>query len=160
MIRTTHPQDLKRRIAVIDVPRRQSARLGVIRQGGSLIDRRNAAGYTTLNWQVPDNAQAWMAQIVQRQQDAQQNTPGTLVYTPANNTPMQNVAPWNSWVQPNCGTGAPAPGGAPTSGGAVMPNGDPVAASQPPISGLFIAVGLLGAAASAVYLYRSATGAR
>lgn len=158
MIRTTQPQNLKRRIAVIDIPRRQSARLGVIRQAGSLIDRRNAAGYTTLAWQVPDNAQSWMADIYARQQDAQQNTPGTLVYTPANTTPMQNIAPWNSWVQPNCGDGSPDPSNPSASRpGMVSANGDPIAAGQPAISGLFIAVGLLGAAASAVYLYHSAT---
>lgn len=161
MIRTSHPQNLKRRIAVIDVPRRQSTRLGVIRQGGSLIDRRNVAGYTTLDWQEPDNAQSWLANIISRQQDTQQNTPGTLVYTPANNTPMQNVAPWNSWVQPNCGDGSPD-GGPASSASAGSPSspGDAIAAMQPPISGLFIAVGLLGAAASAVYLYRSAKGGR
>ena len=157
-----------RRIAVIGIPRPQPARLGrlgIIRNAS--IDPINGPeAWTTISDQVPDSADNFMSSVIQSQNAAVLQTPGTLTYTPASNTPPQNVAPWNSWLQPNCypdptgtsvaadGSTPAAAGNSPTAMAATSSLSSPTATSPSP---LWWIVGLLGAAASATYLYETAT---
>lgn len=104
MIRATSFNPPKRRIAVIEIPRPQRARLGSIRNG----DPSPIVAWTTLTDEAPESSANWMSLILTQQAQTRQTTPGTLVYTPASDTPQQNVAPWNSWLQPNCPPGTAA----------------------------------------------------
>lgn len=158
MIRTqlNQPQP-KRRIAVIEIPRQQArlGHLGVIRNG-PVAAAGASLGWTTISDEAPDSSANFMSSVIQQQQSAQLTTPGTLTYTPASATPAQNVSPWNSWLQPNCPPGS-------ANDAATSPS-DPSAIAQTAAvptdehSTLWLLVGLLGAAASATYLYRSAKG--
>ena len=139
----------KRRIAVIEMPRPQRARMGSIGYGNPARD--GAVAWTTISDEAPESTGNFMSSVIAKQNLARTTTPGTLTYTPANNTPAGNVAPWNSWLQPNCGASgsstaatAPAAASADTS---VTPSRSP----------WFIALGLIGALASAKYLF---TGSR
>ena len=72
--------------------------------------------------------------VMQRQNQAILNNPGTLAYTPASSTPAAAVAPWNSWLQPNCAPGrfpaaAAAIGGSSPAAG-MIPDSSPPAAVQ------------------------------
>ena len=142
MIRTTQPGNQKRRLAVIAIPRPQQARLGVIRTGWPARDTTEA--WTTISDEEPDSSANWLSYQMTQQAAARQTTPGTLVYTPASSTPAENVAPWNSWISPNC----PAPS-------ATVPTSTSTT-KLPGKNWLWLLVGGLGAAASAVYLYQSA----
>ncbi len=141
MIHTTEGTQ-KRRIAVIAVPRPQRARMGYIRQGGPV-----PAGtpWTTIAFETPDSSAGWISTQLLQQAQARQTTPGTLSYTPASVTPAPNVSPWNSWLSPNCPDGSTT--AADSSGAPITPAGR---------SWLWAIVGVLGAAASAVYLYENA----
>jgi hypothetical protein len=144
MIRT--PQNsgnAPRRIAVIRLPQSGRARLGVIR-GNELPSP--GGPWATLTDQTPDTSQSWLATVLIKQDEAVANTPGTLTYTPASVTPPQNVAPWNSWVSPNC----PAPNQPPPVTAAPL---SPAAA--PTKVNLFHIMAGLGAAASAMYLFET-----
>lgn len=161
MIRTNYFQPAPtRRIGVIALPRPQQARLGRL----GVI--RNAlpppVAWTTISDQVPDSADNFLSSVIQSQNAAILATPGTLTYTPASNTPAQNVAPWNSWLQPNCYPDPTGPSdqsaGAPDATGAAPATNQPRSAlnSGSP-SPFWLIVGILGAAASATYLYEQTT---
>ena len=142
MIRTT-PASQKRRIAVIAVPRPQRARLGLISDGWPTPP---GTPWTTISLELPDSSANWIGYKLTEQAIARQTTPGTLSYTPASSTPAPNVAPWNSWLSPNCGPAA--------SSSATDALG--AAATPSTRSWLWLLIGGLGAAASAVYLYQAA----
>jgi hypothetical protein len=152
MIRTKAFQPAAaRRIAVIGIPRPQQARLGrlgIIRNA-TAASIPGAVAWTTISDQVPDSADNFLSSVIQSQNAAILATPGTLTYTPASVTPPQNVAPWNSWLQPNC---YPDATDATTAAAAPVP--------QTPVSPFWWVVGILGAAASATYLYEQAKKAR
>lgn len=164
MIRTQHSAAApSRRIAVIGIPRPQPARLGrlgIIRDGS--IDPINGPeAWTTISDQVPDSADNFLSSVIQSQNAAILKTPGTLTYTPASITPGQNVAPWNSWLQPNCypdatGNTTGADGSTTPANGDTNQNAGALNSGSGP-SPLWWIVGLLGAAASATYLYETAT---
>jgi len=141
MIRTTTPLNLKRRIAVIRPAATHTARLGSI--SGSAVAGPHMA-YTTLSVMEPESSQNWMSEILARQDRARTETPGTLYYTPANRTPAPNVAPWNSWRQPNC----PATIAAPIA----------QAAAVETESKFWLIVGALGAVASGLYIVKNLAG--
>jgi hypothetical protein len=68
--------------------------------------------WSTISDEAPDSSANWLSYKLQEQARARETTPGTLTYTPANDTPSWNVAPWNSWISPNCDPGqlaAPTP---------------------------------------------------
>lgn len=142
MIRTTLQGTSKRRIAVIRIPRPQSARLGSVG-----APPPPAYAWTTVSDEDPSTADNWQSYVLMNQARARETTPGTLNYTPASDTPAPNVAPWNSWLMPNCGAGSATP--APDPGAAA-------AAAPADYSKLWLLIGLVGAAASLTYLANSA----
>ncbi len=98
----------------------------------------NLAGpeaWTTISDATPDSSDNWLSYKMMEQARARSVTPGTLTYTPASTTPAPNVAPWNSWLTPNGFDCAGSTG----SGG-------------PQTSKLLWFAGILGGAASLVYL--------
>jgi hypothetical protein len=104
MIRSNAPSPaVKRRIAVIDLPRFQKARLGSIGTPPPPV-----FSWTPTRPQEPSSADNWIAYIIQRQNRASETTPGTLTYTPAPLTFDPVIAPWNSWNLGTCESG-PAP---------------------------------------------------
>lgn len=113
MIRSHFTGVPTRRLAVVQI-QRQTARLGhlgIIRNGPQYPNRDAYAAWTTINDETPESSANFMASVISDQNSARTSTPGTLSYTPANNTPAPPVAPWNSWLQPNCtpaGTSTPA----------------------------------------------------
>lgn len=158
MIRTSHLQGPStRRIAVIEMPRPQRARLGVIRAEDWPEDRVTA-GWTTVAFENPaDSSANFLAGVVAQQNAAMQQTPGTLTYAPAAIYPTPNVSPWNSWLQPNCPPGAqPANGSSaasPSPASSPDASPSPASGSGAPTSPVWIALGILGALASAKYLF-------
>lgn len=140
MIRQTQGNPA-RRIAIIKMPRPQRARMGSIR-----AEPPPPIGWTTITDEAPDSSANWLSYVLMGQARTRENTPGTLTYTPASDTPGQNVAPWNNWLSPNCPPAAAAP--------------DATAAASPDYSKLLIVFGLVGAAAAATYLVNSAGGRR
>jgi len=149
----------RRRIAVVQIPRAQRSKLGWIRPGWA----GTGANTTELNTWTPvydltttltqnsssTTADQWAAIIQRRQAAANQQTPGTLAYTPAPPDPSGATieAPWTSWQTDPCN---PDAGSANALGvkSPVVSAGD---FAQTENTWLFIA-GLLGAAASLVYL--------
>jgi hypothetical protein len=148
---------------VVEVPRGRNNRLGRI---GSIRDYNwsnippiasmtdepylpaaptNASGQVDTS--IPTSA-AWMAQILQRQSDQRESTPGTLTYTPVTPPQPNTVARWNSWAGPcppnSSAIASPAAvsSGAPSSNGAAGFN----------VPALVYVAAALGAAASAAYL--------
>ena len=98
MIRTNPAQgNPARRIAVIQIPRAQTARLGYIRPAPPPV-----TAWTTISDEPPDSSANWISYILMGQARTRETTPGTLTYTPTSDTPAANVAPWNSWLSPNC----------------------------------------------------------
>lgn len=143
MIHHTQPTGQKRRIAVIQVPRPQRARMGSIGDGSPGV----ALAWTTVSDSGPaDTSQSWLAFKLMEQARARETTPGSLNYTPASTTPVPNVPPWNSWRNPACQLLPPAPAA--------------VAPKPKEESKLWMLVGLLGAAASVTYLYNNSKGKR
>lgn len=157
--------DQRRRIGVIQIPRAQRSRLGTIRSE-EWISGPNTTSLSTLT-PVSDlmpvmlqNASSttpeqWMASILQRQAAAVLQTPGTLTYTPAPPNPSGATieAPWASWQTGDCNPAA----------GSLTPLGvtSPAAAAAGALTGesdntWLIIAGLIGAAASLVYLKNSA----
>lgn len=105
MIRNHFNDPPRRRLAVVELPRPQRARLGhlgVIRDGAAFPSRDTAAAWTTTSPELPESSGNFMASVISAQNANSTTTPGTLTYTPAQSTPAPNVAPWNSWQQPNC----------------------------------------------------------
>lgn len=139
MIRQTQSENARRRIAVIEMPRPQRARMGSIGQTPAPI-----LAWTTINDSTPDSSDNFMAQVINRQNWARLNQSGTLAYTPASVTPAPNVAPWNSWLQPSCEPG----------------QGSAAAETPAPVNPLLLIFAALGAAASGVYLWRQAFDAK
>lgn len=146
---------------MVQMARPQSARLGSIRPGaagygasadagGQLIGLSPVVAWTTISDEAPDSSANFMSVVLQRQAAARQSTPGTLNYTPASDTPAANVTPWNSWLSPNC----PLPGSVP----ATATDAATAASADNGMSKFWAVVGLLGAAASTVYLLRSVAG--
>ena len=95
MIRSNSAASPRRRIAVIGIPRPQQTRLGMIRPAAG-----PAISWCTVNDEGPESTGNFLANALMRQTLATQQTPGTLLYTPAPVTPRPNVAPWNSWAMP------------------------------------------------------------
>jgi len=154
MIHHTPEGQPKRRIAVIQVPRPQRARMGSIGSGYPASGGR-AIAWTTISDATPDSSDNWMSLKLREQARARETTPGSLSYTPASDTPAPNVAPWNSWANPNCGLLPQQQ--APTRRAAAPAAPEPTEGKE---SKLWLIVGLLGAAASATYLFNAATGRR
>ena len=112
--------------------------------------------WTTISDGAPDSSENFLAMVMQRQNQAILNNPGTLSYTPASSTPAAAVAPWNSWLQPNCAPGsspaaAAAIGGSSPAAGMIPDSSPPAAVSSSP-SPFWIAVGLAAGLASVAYL--------
>ena len=170
MIHTLHgTPEAKRRIAVVQIPRAQRSRLGSI----SSVNWFAGPNTTALNSVVPVQdlvpvlmansssvtPEEWQAFILQRQAQAAEQTPGTLMYTPAPAGPSGATieAPWASWSTGDCN---PAAGSLTTIGAP-----SPAAAAGAAASGYtstgtpwVVIAGFLGAAASLVYLRNSAKG--
>lgn len=129
--------------------------------GNGYPARDTTVAWTTISDAEPGTSDNWIADLLSRQAHARNTTQGTLTYTPASATPAPNVPPWNSWLQPNCGNGS---GAAPSNPGNL--NGTTPAPAIPPgvtdgpLSKLWLGIGLLTAAASAVYLYNASEGRR
>jgi len=151
MIHTTQQGTPKRRIAVVQVPRPQRARMGSIGPGfaGSSSAGGSRVAWTTISDAPPDSSQNWLSLKLREQARARETTPGSLAYTPASSTPRQNTPPWNSWSMPNCGPFNEPP-----------PAEQPAAAPPDKKEKLWLAIGLLGAAASLTYLMSRATDRR
>lgn len=115
MIRHRNTNHQARRIAVVEIPRSPETRLGRI---GSIRDYdwtlvpsvavMNVEPYapqqpftaTGQRDMTPRTSSAWMAEILARQANQRESTPGTLTWTPTP-TPKPNIsAPWNSWAGP------------------------------------------------------------
>jgi hypothetical protein len=96
MIRSNPVVTPTRRIAVIGIPRPQQTRLGMIRPAAY----GQPAGWTTLNTEGPESSSNFLANAMIRQHTATQQTPGTLLYTPACTVPPMNLAWWNSYTGP------------------------------------------------------------
>jgi hypothetical protein len=92
MIRSDSSITPTRRIAVIGIPRPQQTRLGMIRPARS----GEPLGWCTVSDEGPESSANFLATASMRQRAATQQTPGTLLYTPACYTPAENLAPWNS----------------------------------------------------------------
>lgn len=134
------------------MPRPQRARMGVIRSGDPARD--TAVAWTTLSDEPADSSAAFLSSVIANQNYAVTSTPGTLTYTPANNTPAPNVAPWNSWLQPNCG-----PDGSGSSGPApATPDAQTGVAPARTVNPLYVVLGLIGGLASAKYLFSNSRG--
>jgi hypothetical protein len=143
MIRTNHlAGPPARRIAVIEMPRPQRARMGSIGCAADYPSRNTAISWTTVTTEAPESTGNFMSSVLAKQNLARTTTPGTLTYTPANNTPAQNVAPWNSWLQPNCPPGGMNPPATATADDSV----------PAPRSPWLILIGVIGGLASAKYL--------
>lgn len=147
MIHTTHNPTPARRLAVIEIPRPQRSRMGSI--GDGYPARDTTIAWTTIEDAEPSTSDNWLADLLSRQAYARNTTPGTLTYTPASATPAPNVAPWNSWLQPNCGDGSGAPPASPTQMNGVTPSSSPGAETT---SKLWLGIGLFTAAAYAAYV--------
>lgn len=161
-----------RRIAVIQIPRAQVSRLGTIRAEQWLAGPNT----TALNAWTPlydltqtlarNNSsltpEEWQAQLLREQSAASEQTPGTLSYTPAPSGPSGATIspPWSRWSTSGCnpqtanGSGVPAP----ASIAAASVPGAPAFGSGS--SGWLIIAGILGAAASLMYLKQSGKGNR
>lgn len=150
MIRNNHlAGPPARRIAIIEMPRPQRARMGSVGCSENYPNRNTAIAWTTVTTEGPESTGNFMASVIAKQNNARVTTPGTLTYTPANNTPQPNVAPWNSWLQPNC----PDPGSAP----APTPDAQTMTTTGAPPASIgrspwFILLGVIGGLASAKYL--------
>lgn len=95
MTRTTNAAP-QRRIAIIGIPRPQQTRLGMIRPARM----GEAIGWCTVTDEAPESSGNFLATALMRQRIASQQTPGTLLYTPAPHTPNMNLAPWNlEWTR-------------------------------------------------------------
>jgi hypothetical protein len=150
MIRTNPHSTPKRRIAVIAIPRPQQTRLGVIRNGDPASYGPPVA-WTTISAEGPESSSNFLTSVMARQQLATLNTPGTLTYTPAPTAPVENVAPWNSWLQPNCPPPAtPEQAAAAAAASGVVPGA--------PLDLFWVAVGLATSAAAIAYLARGKKG--
>ena len=156
----------RRRIGVIQIPRAQRSRLGIIRSE-DWISGPNTTSLSTLT-PVTDilpvllanasstTADEWMASILQRQAAATLQTPGTLTYTPAPANPSATTieAPWASWQTADCNPAA----GSLTTLGAPSPASAAAAAAMPSEQDntWLVIAAIIGAAASLVYLKNSA----
>lgn len=169
------PATGQRRIAVVQIPRAQKSRLGWIRSAQWVA----GPDTSSLNTWVPVSdlttnliansssvtPEEWQATILQAQNLRQQQTPGTLAYTPAPPTPSGATieAPWQSWGTSSCNPNA----GSFTSLGVPSPAAAAGAAAPAPVSSIsnsesnwiFIAA-IIGAAASLVYLQNNSGGRR
>jgi hypothetical protein len=83
-----------RRIAVVDIPRTATNRLGSIRNAYPYISM------VTITDEPPSTAAQWLPSIAAAQSQAAETTPGTLSYTPAPNVAPPVVPRWNSWAGP------------------------------------------------------------
>jgi hypothetical protein len=157
MIRNV-PGPVNRRIGIIQLARPQArlGGLGIIRDG-STAAARNIAGWTTLQNQTPDSAQNWISGQLVNQSTARLNTPGTLSYTPASATPGAPVAPWNSWLQPNCRSGS-ATSTTPATSSSLSGIGRIRGCADTGGNPIVVLAALLAGAASAVYLFRNFEG--
>lgn len=93
----------RRRIAVIQIPRAQKARLGLIHDGS--VPRDTVIAWTTISDQEPGSSENWLAYVLQQQAAVRQSTPGTLMYSPGAAAALQlprATAPWNSWQTASC----------------------------------------------------------
>jgi hypothetical protein len=140
MIRTTQQNNPTRRIAVIQIPRPQRARMGSIGPGSAAP----VLAWTTIEDAAPDSSANWLSYKLMEQARARETTPGTLSYTPASDTPDPNVAPWNSWRSPDVAATAQ----------------DLAAPPLPDHSTVWLMIGILVATASATYLLNTATSGR
>lgn len=132
-----------RRLAVIQVPRTPGRRLGSIRQAVPYVS------FVTLGPSPVDTTDQWLAQQIAQQSAATDAEPGTLTYTPTiDNTPPP-VARWNTWNGP-CGS-TPPPGASNIPSAVPAPE---IAAATGGANDWLVLAGVLGAAASGLYLLR------
>jgi hypothetical protein len=141
MIRSHEQGTPKRRIAVIEIHRPQRARMGSIGPAPPPV-----LAWTTISDEPADSSANWLSMKLLEQARARQTTPGTLTYTPASDTPAPNVAPWNSWLMPNCD---------PTSADATPAPPAPSVAGTSDYPKVWLAIGLITAAASLTYLFNN-----
>jgi hypothetical protein len=139
MIRTHFTGMPTRRLAVVDMSRPQRARLGSIGNGDPAMSRDGAVAWTTVSDEAPESSANFIASTISAQNAAATTTPGTLTWTPANTTPAQNVAPWNSWTQPNCLPAGLTPPSTPSA---------QASATQSPMSKWLLFAGVIGGIAS------------
>jgi hypothetical protein len=156
----------RRRIAVIQIPRAQRSRLGIIRTEDWIAGPNTSA----LNSWAPVSDLAstliangssvtpeqWMATILQAQSAAGEQTPGTLSYTPAPANPSGATieGPWASWQTSDCdpdsgsalSVGVPSPAAAAAAAAPSIPGISPID------NNFYLIAGVIGAAASLVYL--------
>lgn len=165
-----------RRIAVVEVPRSAVNRLGRI---GTIrpIDWTLVGSVAPMDVQpyapqqpftstgarnmTPPTDQSWMAQILARQANQRESTPGTLTWTPTP-TPAPNIsARWNSWAGPcasqavSAGNGAGTGGSAGTGAAASSSANSGAAGSTEQLPLIVMIAAALGAAASAAYILNS-----
>lgn len=160
-----------RRIAVVEIPRTASNRLGrvgsiraydwtTIPDVAPLSDEPylTAAPFTAtgaVNTTPPTTA-SWLARILSAQSNYRETTPGTLTYTPAPAQQTPAVARWNSWAGPcDGGTPAPAPTSTTTGNGGSSSSAQPAAAAFSAPTLLYVAAAI-GAAASLAYIFNTA----
>jgi|SRR6185295_16068264 len=147
----------RRRIAVIQIPRAQRSKLGAIRAQNWIAGPNTTAlnSWTRVHDMIPVlmrnsssvTADEWQALVLQAQQQAALQTPGTLAYTPAPSLPSGATieAPWTSWQTDDCNPNA----------GSLVSLGAPSPAVAPPefdYSKWAVVAGIIGAAASLMYL--------
>ncbi len=168
MIHSLHGTPERRRIAVIQIPRAQQSRLGWIRSKNWIAGPNTTAlnSWTPVTDLIPvmeansssTTPEQWQAFILQRQARAALQTPGTLMYTPAPPDPSGATieAPWASWSTGDCNpdAGNLVSLGAPSPAVAAAASASEFAGSDN--SKWAIIAGILGAAASLVYLKQSA----
>jgi hypothetical protein len=152
----------RRRIAVIQIPRGQRSRLGIIRSenwvaGPNTTGLNSLVPLSDLTTTLMANGSSttpeeWMAVILQRQAQAQLQTPGTLNYTAAPSPPSGATieAPWASWQTADCNPDA----GSLSSIGAQSPAA--AAAAGQSDNTWYLIAAAIGAVASLVYLQKSA----
>jgi hypothetical protein len=157
-----------RRIAVVEIPRSASNRLGrigsirnydwnTIPEVAPLTDEPylTAQPFTASGAvdKTPPTTAAWLARIISAQSHYRETTPGTLTYTPAPTIPAPPVARWNSWAGP-CDGGIPATSTSSGSGGASSSTTAPAAGFSAPT--LLYVAAAIGAAASLAYIFNTA----
>lgn len=162
-----------RRIAVVEIPRGRNNRLGRI---GSIREYdwnqipaiapltdepympAQPTTATGARMSDPPTSAAWMAEMIRRQSDQRESTPGTLTYTPAPPPQPGVVARWNSWAGPCLPSAIASTTGSGDASSSAAASSS--ANGTQPWPGILYVAAALGAAASAAYLLNGFMGGR